>query len=327
MPITRIPSPNYGERDNQSIEHIIIHYTAAPVKSVISTFCNASSQVSAHYLVQQDGTTLQFVDEENSAWHAGKSSWSGSENLNKNSIGIETECIGFEWGPYKFMEDEYKIIEGMPNKWRKYDIKIFEPLILLCQDIIKRHNIKPYNILGHSDIAPGNKFDPGPLFPWQELAEKHGIGLWYDIKESNIKELPENYISQMQQLLSNYGYQCKNTGIADEQTINVIRAFEAHFMQKIVNGEHIAGSLAGEITLKHLQIIDSLCQRKAQLILQDQQTFQAKTSALDDNICTQVIKKQKELLINYKPPRKNAVTIANKETSVAISTITNKPTL
>lgn len=148
-------SPNYNERkNNASIDMIIIHYTGMPTaKGALDRLCDPKAEVSAHYLIEKDGTLWQSVDEDKRAWHAGVSSWQGSFDINSCSIGIELENGGHEIGYEDFPEAQ------------------IDALISLCQAIKVRYNIDPARIIGHQHVAPERKFDPGPTFPWQKLAD------------------------------------------------------------------------------------------------------------------------------------------------------------
>jgi N-acetylmuramoyl-L-alanine amidase len=146
-------SPNHNERKPN---FVILHYTSdATAAQSLATLRNPSSSVSAHYLVARDGSIYQLVDERQRAWHAGESRWGSTRDLNSSSIGIELDNNGRE----------------------AYDPVQIASLLRLLRDIVDRYQIPPENILGHGDIAPRRKPDPGPLFPWELLAEQ-GFGLW-----------------------------------------------------------------------------------------------------------------------------------------------------
>ncbi len=171
----QVPSPNFSERRGGKTPTILImHYTAAPSGEVaLDWLTDPSRKVSAHYLVDVDGEVIQLVDEGKRAWHAGVSFWAGETDINSASIGIEIQNPDGRDNPYP-------------------DAQI-ESLIKLSKGILSRHAIPAKNILGHSDVAPGRKRDPGEKFPWQRLAGE-GIGLWPDergfkIEESFDKEL------------------------------------------------------------------------------------------------------------------------------------------
>lgn len=156
---TSYPSPNFDERE-RTIDMIVLHYTGMKTaEEALERLCDFEAQVSAHYLIDEDGTVYQMVDEEKRAWHAGVSSWNGVENVNHNSIGIELVNPGHEWGYREFTQAQY------------------DALIPLCQAIKARYNIPDENIVGHEDVAPTRKQDPGELFDWELLA-KNGLGNW-----------------------------------------------------------------------------------------------------------------------------------------------------
>ena len=147
------PSPNYDQRRPN---FVIIHGTSDhTVDEALATLTNPQRQVSAHYLIGRDGNVIQLVEEAARAWHAGKSWWGGSTDLNSASIGIELDNAGDE----PFAEPQIVALLGLLEKLRD------------------RYRIPPANFLGHGDVAPGRKVDPSALFPWQRLAE-HGFGLW-----------------------------------------------------------------------------------------------------------------------------------------------------
>lgn len=159
MNLNKTPSPNFNERPS-AIDAIIIHYTdMVSAEAALAWLINPSSQVSAHYLIDEEGKICQMVDEEHRAWHAGESYWQGRGNLNDCSIGIELANPGHSHGYTPFPEAQ------------------IASLIELCLDIKERWNIPSYRILGHSDIAPQRKQDPGHLFPWKQLATE-GLGMW-----------------------------------------------------------------------------------------------------------------------------------------------------
>lgn len=158
------PSPNHGGRGEppnmRPINMLVLHYTGMPsAQAALDRLCDPEAQVSAHYVVDEDGTIWRLVPEERRAFHAGVSCWLGEHNLNDVSIGIEIVNPGHEWGYREFPEPQMRAVEA------------------LGRDIIARRRIPPYRIVGHSDIAPDRKADPGELFDWRRLA-RAGIGLW-----------------------------------------------------------------------------------------------------------------------------------------------------
>lgn len=268
-------SKNFRSRADESVLFLVLHYTAVPLATTLAIFTNNSelaekdaeyfvntetdllalckNEVSAHYVNSESGEIFQLVDEEFASFHAGLSFWDGVRNINNHSIGIEHENIGYDW-LNKFPHERSKEVLGSDKLWCRFTEAQIQATIELCQKIIRQHGIKPYNVVGHSDVSCGRKSDPGPLFPWQRLAEA-GIGLWYDISESVFKDdvLPENFVTIMQTKLAEFGYDCPITGIYDETTASVVKSFQIHFRQNNIDGQ---------IDLESLQIIDSLCGRK-----------------------------------------------------------------
>ena len=155
------PSPNCGPRPaGATIDMLILHYTGMDsAAAALMRMCDAAARVSAHYMIDEDGTVYRLVDEAMRAWHAGASSWRGAGNINDRSIGIELVNPGHEFGYRPFPAPQMTALTG------------------LCGEILARHPIPPANLLGHSDVAPSRKQDPGELFDWQALAAA-GIGLW-----------------------------------------------------------------------------------------------------------------------------------------------------
>jgi N-acetylmuramoyl-L-alanine amidase len=146
------PSPNFDER-KLPITMLVLHYTGMPdAASALNWMCDPVSKVSAHYCVTEDGQVIRMVDEAKRAWHAGVACWRGVTDINSASIGIEIVNPGHEWGYRPFPEEQ------------------ISALIPLVGDIVKRYGITRGNIVGHSDVAPARKQDPGELFPWHRLA-------------------------------------------------------------------------------------------------------------------------------------------------------------
>lgn len=147
------PSPNFDER-NAQVSILVLHYTGMQdAASAIERLTNAEAKVSAHYLIAEDGQIVKMVDESKRAWHAGRSHWRGFKDLNSVSVGIEIVNPGHEWG------------------YRPFPIAQIDALIPLVQSIMMRYKITRGNVVGHSDIAPARKEDPGELFPWERLAK------------------------------------------------------------------------------------------------------------------------------------------------------------
>ncbi|MGY8992341.1 MAG: N-acetylmuramoyl-L-alanine amidase, partial [Rhodospirillales bacterium] len=163
--MNRKESPNFDDRPaGLPVDMLVLHYTGMKSASdALDRLCDPAAKVSAHYLVNMNGSVSALVDEEKRAWHAGVSFWRGHTDVNARSIGIELVNPGHEFGYVPFPE------------------KQMAALIKLAKDILKRHAIEARNVVGHSDIAPRRKMDPGELFDWPRLAAA-GIGLWFDTK-------------------------------------------------------------------------------------------------------------------------------------------------
>lgn len=208
------------------IKFIIIHYTFADQPSSLETLTHAD--VSAHYLLTNSEKPFfyKLVDESHQANHAGLSSWKIYNQLNAASIGIEIVNLGYIDTP-----------EG--RAWYPYPQAQIDQLILLLKQIVPRHNIKPENILGHSDIAPQRKQDPGPLFPWKQLADA-GLIPWPD--QNRVVELLPQYHEQVpdiawfQKKLMQHGYAVPQTGVLDNETRNVIVVFQSKYRQSLFDG-------------------------------------------------------------------------------------------
>ncbi|HCC0888460.1 TPA: N-acetylmuramoyl-L-alanine amidase [Salmonella enterica] len=219
---------------NERIRFLIMHYTALNDSQSLKRL--TGDQVSAHYLIpeipaskQGQPVVLQLVNENKRAWHAGVSSWHGRSNINDTSIGIEIVNPGYT-------EDMFK-----RRTWYPYNEKQFIAIAMLAKDIIHRYQITPDNVLGHSDIAPLRKQDPGKLFPWQRLAAM-GIGAWPD--KSSVTQClagrsphePAN-VSVIQALLKRYGYdKIPQNGILDKDTRETLSAFQMHFRPNDISG-------------------------------------------------------------------------------------------
>ncbi len=166
MPITlpamrERPSPNHdGRGEPPRIDMLVLHYTGMQSAAVaLDRLCDPAARVSCHYLVDEDGTVWRLVPEARRAWHAGVSYWAGGRELNYVSLGIEIVNPGHEWGYRPFPDPQMAAVEA------------------LCRDLVARHRIPPDRVVGHSDIAPERKSDPGELFNWLRLA-RAGVGIW-----------------------------------------------------------------------------------------------------------------------------------------------------
>ena len=173
MKIKNCFSPNFDKkkRSKNSIKTIVIHYTGMQSeRESLLRLCNPKSKVSSHFLINRNGKIYRLVEDNKIAWHAGKSCWGRYKNLNKNSIGIELVNKGHKFG------------------YTSFGKKQFLSLIKICKSLIKKYKIKSSNIIGHSDIAPLRKIDPGEKFLWKELANKK-IGIWHNCKPTLLKKL------------------------------------------------------------------------------------------------------------------------------------------
>ena len=220
MPMKLIdnPSPNYDERvKGLKVDLLLIHYTGMKsCDEAIDRLCDPSSKVSAHYLIDDDGTIFRLVPEEYRAWHAGVACWCEETDINSISIGVELVNPGHEFGYQPFTE------------------KQMSSLIELCRDIFSRHKISNRRVLGHSDVAPVRKKDPGEYFDWAALAEA-GIGCWP--KGGAIDpdfEIPA--VIEWQSELKRFGYQLEPTGRFDDITQAVVLAFQRHWLPNAVTG-------------------------------------------------------------------------------------------
>ena len=223
------PSPNFDER-TLLVSLLILHYTGMENgAAALERMCDAAAKVSAHYMVEEDGRIFRLVDEDKRAWHAGVSEWAGESNINSASIGIEIVNGGHDW-PLASGE-----LPPFP------DVQI-NALIALCKDIVGRHNIPIENILGHSDIAPARKIDPGEHFPWRGLAAA-GLGLWPEGSGENpdrriLFELGtrDRGVAALQSGLARIGYGARVTGVYDQATQEIITALQRRFRQDDVSG-------------------------------------------------------------------------------------------
>ncbi|WP_414826188.1 N-acetylmuramoyl-L-alanine amidase [Yersinia mollaretii] len=228
----KIDTNNPSVAQNDRVRFLVLHYTATDDAESLRLLTQGN--VSAHYLVKTHPDTvegkpvvLQLVPEEQRAWHAGVSDWQGRNSLNDTSIGIEIVNKGFTetmlgrtWYPYN--ESQIKLIER------------------LTKDIVERYNIAPTDVVAHSDIAPLRKSDPGPLFPWKRLADQ-GIGAWPDdatvTKYIDGREIHDTAsVAIIQQALARYGYKIPQSGTLDDETRQVITAFQMHFRAQDFSG-------------------------------------------------------------------------------------------
>lgn len=239
MNITQTPSPNFDER-TLPISMLVLHYTGMENgAAALSRMCEASSKVCAHYMVEEDGQIFQLADEKHRAWHAGLSSWAGETNVNSASIGIEIVNGGHDYGLPEFPAVQISAV------------------VRLCQDVLKRHDIDPMNIVAHSDIAPGRKQDPGEKFPWHELS-RQGIGYWPKPVSQDQRVLFEigardRGISVIQSGLAYIGYGVEITGVLDAQTRVALEALQRRYRSDVIDGN---------VDVQSLEIVTNLANAK-----------------------------------------------------------------
>ena len=215
------PSPNFDARTKLP-DMIVLHYTGMKTgEAALARLCDPEARVSSHYLVEEDGRIFRLVAEERRAWHAGRSFWKGEEGVNHASIGIEIVNPGHEFGYRAFPEAQVAAV------------------IALVADIRSRWEIEDSRIIGHSDVAPGRKQDPGELFPWQRLAQA-GHGVWAEADPAPGDPLSEGAegvgVFALQAGLTRLGYDCAPTGRFDQATREVVMAFQRHWVQSRFDG-------------------------------------------------------------------------------------------
>ncbi|MBL9029443.1 MAG: N-acetylmuramoyl-L-alanine amidase [Caedimonas sp.] len=287
---THIRSPNYEARyPDTTIDFLIMHYTACDLEASLKilTDPNARHRVSAHYLVDETGEVYALVDEEFRSWHAGKSAWRDLADMNSRSVGIEI------------------VNPGQGPNYRPFPPLQMESVASLSKEIITRWRMAPHHVLGHSDIAPGRKVDPGPLFDWKWLAG-HGVGVYPDIQKNQERQsrewkgqerksekepLPLDKrkekqldIIRIQHLLARYGYTVPLSGILDPQTRAVIEAFQMHFWpESILEKFRLMGCRSVKETLESKSLYVDGGSRERQhpfsLSLEDEGILDGETSA------------------------------------------------
>ena len=221
---------------------IVLHYTALDDESSIKVL--TEQEVSAHFLITTSDKEpiYNLVPEDKRAWHAGESEWKSSKNLNDSSIGIEIVNLGLN--EVTLTDSDTATARALKNQYRQapYTEEQIKKIAILVKYLSEKYEIAPENILGHSDIAPQRKLDPGPMFPWKELYDKYNIGMWYDEDEKNkiqteiAAEFDTLTVTAYQNEFKKFGYAIQITGVYDKQTANVIKAFQLHFRQENFNG-------------------------------------------------------------------------------------------
>jgi N-acetylmuramoyl-L-alanine amidase len=219
-----IPSPNHGDRNNgRPVDMILLHYTGMPdVEGAIARLCTPGTEVSAHYIVLEDGRIVQSVPEAKRAWHAGISSWAGEDDINSCSIGVEIINRGHDWG------------------YPDFPLRQIAAVIALCRGIMLRRQVPSHRVLAHSDVAPARKKDPGEKFPWHSLANS-GVGHWVQpapIVRGDTLKLGSTgeAVAGLQMALAKYGYAIPTHGKFDGPTMEGVTAFQRHFRPARVDG-------------------------------------------------------------------------------------------
>lgn len=217
-------SPNFSlpKRDKKKIKFVIIHYTGMKKESLaLKKLCDEASKVSSHYFIKKNGNILKLVPDLYEAWHAGKSNWKKLKSLNKYSIGIEIQNPGHDHG------------------YKNFTFKQINSLKKLLKYLLKNYNISYKNVLGHSDIAPDRKKDPGEKFPWKNLF-KIKLAQWHNVNEKRLKklrliELEFKEKNEFWRNLHKLGYsKIKNLNLKRKK--NLIKAFQRRYRQNLING-------------------------------------------------------------------------------------------
>lgn len=212
------PSPNFDDRKD-GVRFLILHYTAMKTAAeALRRLCDPAAKVSSHYLVDEEGTIYRLVAEDKSAWHAGSSYWQGRRNLNSSSVGIEIANPGD----------------------RPFPAAQMGAVIDLSRAILSRHKIPRQHVLGHSDIAPDRKIDPGARFDWSSLAA-NDVGIWPAPAQADYDASRNWGQKEVRQVLTEYGYS------PDAEFTKLVTAFQLHFRQELFTG---AGGNPGQVDVE-----------------------------------------------------------------------------
>jgi N-acetylmuramoyl-L-alanine amidase len=234
MIYTDAPSPNYGPRaGGRRPDIIILHYTDTRTTfDALQILQSQERQVSAHYLVGDNGQVMRLVPEEMRAWHAGKSWWAGEGDLNSRSVGIEIQNPGHGFGYVPFPQVQMNAVAE------------------LCRDIIQRWRVLPYHVLAHSDIAPGRKIDPGELFPWAWLATQ-GVGLWPEPTDTELLDA-EGLVKDEEQvklLMTRFGYD------PSQEFTTLVTAFQRHFEGDVFTNPDLVGKPSARTVARMMALV------------------------------------------------------------------------
>ncbi len=228
--IVERPGANHDERPGDTpVDMLILHYTGMKsAAAAIERLRDPVAAVSSHYVVDEDGAVMRLVPEARRAWHAGVSYWRGHAALNGRSIGIEIVNPGHEFG------------------YRDFPVLQMAAVCDLCLAILARHPIPARNVIGHSDVAPDRKEDPGERFRWDDLA-RNGVGLWpLEVADAGIGGVIRDAraLRPVRAMLQWIGYRVAPEGGLDPALSTVLRAFQRHWRPEAVNGQADAGTLA-----------------------------------------------------------------------------------
>lgn len=242
------PSPNYGKRAaGKRIDMVLLHYTGMPAgrgldmaERAIRWLEAPRSQVSAHYVVAEDGAVTQMVAEEERAWHAGRSFWQGESDINSVSIGIEIAHPGHPFDTATLPDVEPGEAVAPHPGYRAFAPEQIERVIALTADIVARHGLDPRRVFAHSDVAPDRKGDPGELFPWKEFFNA-GLGWWAHPEPLGVDSSPfpgagAAEADAVPVLLARVGFRVAPGGEFDETTRRAITAFQRHWRPERVDG-------------------------------------------------------------------------------------------
>jgi N-acetylmuramoyl-L-alanine amidase len=241
--IVQRPSPNFNDRKGEAVLFLVLHYTAmATTEAAIQRLCDPQAQVSAHYVVGDDGSVYQLVAEDKRAWHAGISFWDSHTDLNSTSIGIEIANPG---------DVSYPKVQ-------------MDAVTILCQDIIRRNKIRALYVVAHSDIAPDRKEDPGNLFDWQGLASV-GVGVWPLPAQIDIDTSSKWTDADVIQSLNKFGF------VTGQDAKTIVTAFQRHFQPEVFNTPQQVGLIDAQTKarlaclLRRKAISDGILARKKRL--------------------------------------------------------------
>ena len=238
------PSPNHDARPpGAAVDMLILHYTGmASAEAALARLCDADARVSAHYLVDEDGAVVRLVPEARRAWHAGVARWRGRDDINAVSIGVEAVNPGHEFGYRPFPQAQMAALAD------------------LCREIVGRHGIAARHVLGHADVAPARRADPGELFDWAGLA-RAGVGLWPGtaIVTGEMGLILRRgdggaAVAEIRRALGAFGYDLSAEGAFDEALEQAVTAFQRHFRPR-----RIDGVVDPETAQRIFQVLDAAC--------------------------------------------------------------------